>query len=173
VTSDFIHRGDYLTRHSIEARSDPVLCQRCHGISFCTACHNQENVGPGGSNPRRPHPPGWALPGPTSHAVAARRDIVSCASCHDQGPNSNCVGCHKVGGVGGNGGRSTAWPRRTAPRCVSTVTSRNGNPQRVRFALRPRTCHPHRARFARPRHPLPRSGSGGQSPPAPTRSWEP
>ena len=102
VTSDFIHRGDYLTRHSIEARSDPVLCQRCHGTSFCSACHDQENVGPGGSNPRRPHPPGWAFAGPTSHAVAAQHDIVSCASCHDQGPNSNCVGCHRVGGVGGN-----------------------------------------------------------------------
>jgi len=102
VTSDFIHRGDYLTRHGLEARSDAALCQRCHGTSFCSACHNAENVGPGGTNPRSPHPAGWAYPGPTSHAVSARRDIVNCASCHDQGPNSNCVGCHKVGGIGGN-----------------------------------------------------------------------
>ncbi len=102
VTSDFIHRGDYLTRHGLEARSDAALCQRCHGTSFCSACHNQENVGPGGTSPRSPHPAGWAYPGPTSHAVSARRDIVNCASCHDQGPHSNCVGCHKVGGIGGN-----------------------------------------------------------------------
>jgi len=102
VNSDFIHRGDYLTRHSIEARADSALCQRCHGTSFCTACHNQENVGPGGKNPRSPHPPGWAFPGPTSHGATARREIVSCASCHDQGPASNCVTCHKVGGIGGN-----------------------------------------------------------------------
>jgi hypothetical protein len=127
VTSDFIHRGDYLTRHSIEARFDQALCQRCHGTSFCADCHKQENVGPGGSNPRNPHPSGWAFAGPTSHAVAARRDIVSCASCHDQGANSNCVGCHKVGGIGGNphpmgGNRSTTKPRFTAPRCAGTAT---------------------------------------------------
>jgi hypothetical protein len=34
--------------------------------------------------------------------VAARRDISSCAACHDQGPSSNCITCHRVGGTGGN-----------------------------------------------------------------------
>ena len=32
----------------------------------------------------------------------ARRDIVSCAACHDQDAASNCVTCHRVGGPGGN-----------------------------------------------------------------------
>lgn len=100
--SDFIHRGDYLTRHSIEARADQASCQRCHGQSFCTKCHEAWNVGPGGSNPRSPHPAGWSYPGPTSHAVPARRDIVACASCHEQGARSICIDCHKVGGMGGN-----------------------------------------------------------------------
>jgi hypothetical protein len=100
--SDFIHRGDYLTRHSLDARADQTLCQRCHGQSFCTQCHNAMNVGPGGENPRTPHPPGWSYPGPTSHAIPARRDIVACASCHEQGARSICIDCHRVGGMGGN-----------------------------------------------------------------------
>ena len=29
-------------------------------------------------------------------------NIAQCATCHDQGRNSNCVSCHKVGGMGGN-----------------------------------------------------------------------
>lgn len=101
VERDFIHRGDYLSRHAIEAKENPTLCQRCHGQSFCTACHNATNAGPGGANPRSPHPAGWAYPGPESHGNSARREVVSCAGCHDQGPRSNCINCHKKGGVGG------------------------------------------------------------------------
>ena len=102
VQSDFIHRGDYITRHSLEAQNDQSLCARCHGQNFCVACHNNMNVGPGSANPRSPHPAGWSYPGPTSHASTARRDIASCASCHDQGVRSNCIDCHKVGGMGGD-----------------------------------------------------------------------
>jgi hypothetical protein len=36
------------------------------------------------------------------HGRAARRDIASCAACHDQGAASNCVRCHKVGAFGGS-----------------------------------------------------------------------
>jgi hypothetical protein len=27
---------------------------------------------------------------------------VSCASCHEAGPATNCIGCHRVGAHGGN-----------------------------------------------------------------------
>lgn len=37
------HRGDYLTRHKIEGRMDPVSCFRCHGnpktARTCAPCH--------------------------------------------------------------------------------------------------------------------------------------
>lgn len=37
------HRGDYLSRHRIEARLDPVSCVRCHGnpraAQTCAPCH--------------------------------------------------------------------------------------------------------------------------------------
>lgn len=100
---DFIHRNDFLGRHSLESKADPPSCLRCHGVSFCERCHAQQNLTQRGQNPRDPHPPGWAVAGsPAFHGTAARRDITSCASCHDQGPRSNCIDCHKVGGSGGN-----------------------------------------------------------------------
>ncbi|MFL5426132.1 MAG: hypothetical protein ACJ783_13945, partial [Myxococcales bacterium] len=51
-----------------------------------------------------PHPSGWAIPGTGTafHGDAARRDILNCASCHDQGAQSICVTCHRSGGPGGN-----------------------------------------------------------------------
>jgi hypothetical protein len=100
----FIHRDDFISRHMIEARWDSASCRRCHGSSFCEDCHRVQNLTPLGQNPRDPHPPGWAMPGggPEFHGTAARRDIVSCAACHDQGARSICVDCHKVGGIGGD-----------------------------------------------------------------------
>jgi hypothetical protein len=99
----FIHRNDFLGRHSVDARADPVSCQRCHSPSTCETCHQLEHVAGGSPNARNPHPPGWVLPGSGAfHGDAARRDILSCASCHDQGDQSNCVQCHKVGGIGGD-----------------------------------------------------------------------
>jgi hypothetical protein len=98
----FIHQGDYLGRHPVEARADPASCQRCHAVSDCETCHARERIsaGTGGTNP---HPSTWMLPGTNAfHGDAARRDIESCASCHDQGDRSNCVQCHKVGGPGGD-----------------------------------------------------------------------
>jgi hypothetical protein len=103
VDRDFqIHRGDWLSRHGLEAQSDETSCKRCHGAPFCSTCHTQNNLTPAGTNPYNPHPPNWAYPGPNSHAQAARADIVACQACHDQGAASNCVSCHKVGGIGGN-----------------------------------------------------------------------
>ena len=37
------HRGDYLSRHRIDGRIDPVSCLRCHGnrktVKTCKPCH--------------------------------------------------------------------------------------------------------------------------------------
>jgi hypothetical protein len=99
VDRAFIHRGDYVSRHMVDARALPASCRRCHGSPFCDACHIQQNVS--GSIPlgtaRDPHPAGWS--NGSAHGQAARRDITSCAGCHDQGANANCVGCHKVNGI--------------------------------------------------------------------------
>ena len=104
VERNFIHRNDWISRHGIEENSSPTTCSRCHGRSFCDDCHRIQNLTPGGKNPRSPHPRGWVSPGggAESHGHAARNEIESCAACHDQGAASNCVECHRVGGVGGS-----------------------------------------------------------------------
>ena len=115
------HRGDFVARHSLEARSQPGSCFSCHATTECEACHASRGLSPAVNGAQSPHPPGWASGfGLDSHGPAARRDIVSCAACHDQGPVSNCVTCHKVGGSGGNphprGWRSTEPI--AAPQCA-------------------------------------------------------
>jgi hypothetical protein len=107
----FIHRNDFVSRHTVEARADQARCQRCHGVSYCQSCHASQGLSSQGDTTRNPHPPGFGAAGPTSHGPAARRDIVSCAACHDQGAASICVDCHKVGGVGGNP-HPTGWTTR-------------------------------------------------------------
>jgi hypothetical protein len=93
VTSDFIHRGNYVSQHQYDVQRDPASCRKCHGSFFCDSCHQQQQISPRSLNPRDPHPPGWAQRGSGAfHGDAARSNIVSCAACHDQGAASICVG---------------------------------------------------------------------------------
>ena len=100
----FIHRNDFLGRHAVEARADSASCQRCHSTASCDGCHRVERVAAGSPGALDPHPKGWAVRGfgAAFHGDAARRDIQSCAACHDEGAETNCVECHKLGGIGGN-----------------------------------------------------------------------
>jgi len=105
VSRTFVHSGDFLTRHALEATSQPARCARCHTPDSCESCHLARGVSGARVNGRNPHPPGWVgstLGAPSLHGPAARRDIYACASCHEQGPLTNCIRCHKVGGFGGN-----------------------------------------------------------------------
>lgn len=97
---DFIHRNDFLGRHAAEARGDEAQCLRCHGTNFCQSCHLKNGLVPGAAGAVDPHPAGFGQG--AAHGPVARRDINSCATCHDQGAASNCVSCHRSGGVGGN-----------------------------------------------------------------------
>lgn len=101
----FVHRGDFITRHAIEAESAPSRCLSCHEPQSCDACHVARGVSDNSRNPRYVHPPGWVTNStgfPSLHGREARRDIVSCAACHEQGAATNCIRCHKVGAYGGN-----------------------------------------------------------------------
>jgi hypothetical protein len=105
VERSFVHSGDFMSRHAIEAESQPARCARCHAPETCDSCHVARGVSGNRIDGRNPHPPGWVGTNTNSqsfHGRAARRDILACASCHDQGPATNCVRCHKVGGYGGN-----------------------------------------------------------------------
>ncbi len=110
----FVHRFDFLSRHPMEARSQPGQCATCHAKTECDACHITRGVSGAVNGGQSPHPLGWASglgAAGNGHGLAARRDIGACASCHDQGPATNCVRCHKVGALGGSphpvGWRST------------------------------------------------------------------
>lgn len=105
IQRQFVHRGDFMVRHAIEAQSQPSRCVRCHEPETCDSCHIQRGVSGNRVDGRNPHPPGWVgtnTGASTFHGQAARRDILLCASCHDQGPATNCIRCHRVGGYGGN-----------------------------------------------------------------------
>jgi len=105
VNAERVHRGDFLARHAMEARSTPARCLRCHSSQSCDGCHVRRGVSAARSLPTNPHPPGWIGSNPRAdnfHGVAARRSLASCAACHDHGPATNCIGCHRVGGYGGS-----------------------------------------------------------------------
>ncbi len=91
-----VHRGDYIATHRFDVARLGYTCNRCHGRSFCVDCHQARGVRyAGSSSPASPHPPGWV----TNHGMAARANIISCASCHDKGAKSNCVKCHGPAGI--------------------------------------------------------------------------
>jgi hypothetical protein len=99
------HRGDILTRHPFEARTQPSTCVNCHTPASCNSCHIARGVSAGRRGAPSPHPPGWMgrdTEAPEHHGRAARRNLMECASCHDQGPLTNCIQCHRPGGSGGN-----------------------------------------------------------------------
>lgn len=99
-----MHAAGFLARHSIEARIDPALCTSCHrDQNECQTCHRERGLLAVSASRGSPHPPDWlGSEGRSRHGEEARRDPASCASCHGGAGESLCVGCHRVGGPGGN-----------------------------------------------------------------------
>jgi len=116
VDRAFVHRGDFLTNHGIQARLQPDRCLTCHQQARCNGCHTERGIGATGQGSLLgPHPLAWMQPGaPGSHGAAARRNISACASCHDRGRSTNCVTCHKVGASGGSP-HPNGWSSRISP----------------------------------------------------------
>jgi len=105
IEAGFVHQGDFMVRHAIEAQSQSARCASCHEPQECDSCHVARGVSGNAVNGRNPHPPGWVggdTQGRDFHGQVARRDLLSCAGCHEQGPATNCIRCHKVGAYGGN-----------------------------------------------------------------------
>lgn len=97
-----VHRAGFVSRHGDEARADPGLCSTCHTPSVCSSCHAREGIA--AKNGRtNPHPGGWLGPrnARNDHGPAAFREPEVCASCHGGAGEALCIGCHKVGGIGG------------------------------------------------------------------------
>jgi hypothetical protein len=93
---------NYRYYHGIDAKGRTIECQTCHQIeSFCANCHQSENndFALGGIIPASHLLPNFKTIGIGSgggeHAILAKRDLESCASCHDvQGADPTCVFCH-------------------------------------------------------------------------------
>lgn len=95
VEREYVHRADYRSRHSFEAQTDQSWCIRCHTVKSCQDCHKREGLQQGVAN--YPHPAGWmTAASPNFHANSARQDIVTCASCHENGSATNCITCHST-----------------------------------------------------------------------------
>ena len=102
-----IHPADYTHQHSVDARRDRPQCSGCHQPQrFCLNCHARSGVtmSPGSDlrkqprGPRQFHPPGFvtqggAKPGARHHGRAARRNLRTCVSCHQE---ADCVRCHST-----------------------------------------------------------------------------
>jgi hypothetical protein len=134
VQRDFIHRGDYQSRHALDAGANPASCRKCHGSAFCDSCHTQRNLAGPAFSPtvNNPHPPAWKFKSSGDfHGYAARKNIVACAGCHDQGAASNCAtsSCHKSGPLGTNPhpasfiSKRRGEDRTKSPMCMSCHTS--------------------------------------------------
>lgn len=97
-----VHELNYRFIHGIDARGKTKDCQTCHQTeTFCASCHQSENsdFSMGGIMPASHLKPGFFTIGAGSgggdHAIFARRDIESCAACHDaNGADPACMNCH-------------------------------------------------------------------------------
>lgn len=95
-----VHDLNFRFTHGIEAKGKTNNCQTCHQTeTFCAECHASEDgdFAMGGIMPLS-HTKSNFVTGLTpgsDHAILAKRDIESCASCHDvQGADANCILCH-------------------------------------------------------------------------------
>lgn len=99
VDRQFIHRGDYLSRHPIDARRDSQSCLGCHRINTCKDCHDksgvrvvQSGLDVFGGHPIVSVTSGGHATDPASLSEI-RRSIVECAGCHE-GSSPTCLRCH-------------------------------------------------------------------------------
>lgn len=86
------HPPGFVMRHAADAFGQDQECATCHNsAAFCRACHTQAGLGSDGRLGPGYHDaePLWLL----RHGQAARQNLESCASCHEQ---NDCTQCHSV-----------------------------------------------------------------------------
>lgn len=96
-----VHELNFVFTHALDLRSKQSDCYSCHNQqTFCTDCHaRNQDAGFAGPLPTSHRAADFIRLGIGSgggqHAVLARRDMESCASCHDvEGRDPVCVTCH-------------------------------------------------------------------------------
>lgn len=95
-----VHELNYVFLHSLDLRAKQSDCYSCHNQqTFCAECHaRNQDAGFAAPFPLSHRAPDFVRLGPGGggqHAVLARRDMESCASCHDvEGRDPVCLTCH-------------------------------------------------------------------------------
>lgn len=96
-----VHDLNFRFTHGLAAEGKATECQTCHEQqTFCAACHNAGgNINQGKFMPQSHKQAGFVTTGVGTrgglHATLAKRDIESCAACHDaQGADPACMLCH-------------------------------------------------------------------------------
>jgi hypothetical protein len=144
LTVQKVHPDNYRFTHSIDAKGRESSCYTCHDErTFCVQCHNSD------ANGARIKPV-WhdggnfvtfgVGSGGGRHAQYARKDIESCASCHDaQGADPVCITCHTdPDGIKGNDPKTHAaffmhdvegsWHTDAGAVCYTCHTDPNAHP---------------------------------------------
>jgi hypothetical protein len=84
------HPANFVSGHPAKAYGRDTDCASCHSTeAFCRDCHKQLNLGTTGIRGTGFHnaQPQWLL----QHGRAARQEMTTCASCHQQ---RDCLQCH-------------------------------------------------------------------------------
>jgi hypothetical protein len=96
-----VHDLNFKFTHGLAVEGKTSDCQTCHNKqTFCSTCHEAGgDVNQGKFEPESHRKAGFVTIGVGSgggvHAKLARRDIETCASCHDaQGADPACITCH-------------------------------------------------------------------------------
>jgi hypothetical protein len=97
-----VHDLNYRFSHGIDAHDKKLDCQTCHQVeTFCNECHEAEggDYALAGVTPASHRKPNFIIAGIGTgggeHATLAKRDIESCAACHDtEGGDPACITCH-------------------------------------------------------------------------------
>ncbi len=80
------HNFDWLNRHLVFAKDDPVSCEGCHQQRYCQDCHNRRD-----ETVRNYHDTNIRF----THGIEARANPMKCGQCHTSG---FCQRCHTEGG---------------------------------------------------------------------------
>jgi hypothetical protein len=150
MTLQSVHSLNYKFTHGVDAKSKAADCYSCHASrQFCVDCHQTGgNVTAQAFKPAWHEGPGFTTLGVGSgggrHAVMARRDIESCASCHDtQGADPVCITCHTdADGIRGTDPRTHPagfmrnehgpWHTNPGATCYNCHTDYNARPDGVK-----------------------------------------